>query len=112
MFGLDANLGTALVVLASGVIVPAVTALLSHPGTNSHVKRWVPIGLAVAAALLITVLQQGGPFAEQLMKWLVLAASVTGVAQTVFALMPEQWRKLSAATDRAVQPRGHDDHAE
>lgn len=112
MFGLDANTGTALVVLATGVIVPAVTSLLSRPSTPSAVKRWLPIGLAVAAALLITLLQQGGPLAEQLIKWLLLAASVTGIAQAVFSLMPEQWRKLSAATDRAVQPRGSDGRPE
>ena len=112
MFGLDANVGTALVVLATGVIVPAVTSLLSSPGTPSAVKRWLPIGLAVAAALLITLLQQGGPLAEQLVKWLLLAASVTGIAQAVFAAMPDKWRKLSAATDRAVQPRGSDGHPE
>src|SRR5699024_1955377 len=112
MFGLDANVGTALVVLATGVIVPAVTALLSSPGTPSAVKRWLPIGLAVAAALLITPPEAGRPAAEALVQGAAAGARRAGHGQAVFRLQAGQVRQPSAATDRAVQPRGSDDRPE
>src|SRR5690625_2538114 len=79
---LPASTGTALTLIATGVIVPAVTALFKYEGMPKWLKRVIPIGLAALAAILIVVLQGGGDLAEKLTTWLLVAATVVGIAQT------------------------------
>lgn len=102
LLGLPAEVGTALALIATGVIVPAVTSLLSSQGIPSNIKRLIPIGLAALGAGLIVVLQGGGPLAEQLITWLVVLATVVGIAQALYAVMPSAWKGLERATSRVV----------
>ena len=102
LLGLPAEVGTALALIASGVIVPAVTSLLASPGIPSKIKRWIPVGLSALAAGVIVLLAAGGPFAEQMITWILVAATVVGIAQSVYALMPATWKGLEAATSRAT----------
>lgn len=102
LLGLSGEVGTALALIASGVIVPAVTALLKHEGMPSWAKRVIPIVLSALAAVLIVVLAAGGPFAEQLITWILIAATIVGIAQTVYSVMPGAWRKLEVASSRAT----------
>ena len=102
LLGLPAEVGTALALIATGVIVPAVTALLKHAGMPTWAKRAIPIALSVAAAVVIVVLGAGGPLAEQLITWILVAATIVGIAQTVYSLMPGAWRKLEEASSRAT----------
>src|SRR5699024_10611227 len=106
LLGLPAEVGTALALIASGVIVPAVTSLLASPGIPSKIKRWIPVGLSALAAVVIVVLAAGGPFAEQLITWILVAATVVGISQSVYAVMPETWKRLESATNS--QTRGDD----
>ena len=103
LLGLPAEVGTALALIASGVIVPAVTAILKNEGTPSWAKRVIPIVLSALAAVLIVVLAAGGSFAEQAMTWILVAATVVGIAQTVYALMPGAWKGLEEATSKVVE---------
>lgn len=102
LLGLNAEVGTALALIASGVIVPAVTALLKHKGMPTWAKRVIPIVLSVLAAVLIVVLAAGGPLAEQMITWILVAATIVGISQTVYAAMPGAWRKLEEASSRAT----------
>lgn len=102
LLGLPAEVGTALALIATGVIVPAVTALLKHRGMPAWAKRAIPIGLSVLAAVVIVVLGAGGPLAEQLITWILVAATIVGIAQTVYSLMPGTWRKLEEVSSRAT----------
>ena len=108
LLGLPAEVGTALALIASGVIVPAVTSLLASPGIPSKIKRWIPVGLSALAAGVIVLLAAGGPFAEQMITWILVAATVVGIAQSVYALMPATWKGLEAATSRATAPQEDD----
>lgn len=103
---LPASTGTALTLIATGVIVPAVTALFKYEGMPKWLKRVIPIGLAALAAILIVVLQGGGDLAEKLTTWLVVAATVVGIAQTVYSAMPAAWKRLETASQRATRPAG------
>lgn len=98
LLGLPAEVGTALALIASGVIVPAVTSLLAYPGIPKWLKRFLPIFLSAGAAFVIVLLAGGGPLAEKLITWILVLAVVVGIAQTVYALMPEAWKKLEAAS--------------
>ena len=102
LLGLPAEVGTALALIATGVIVPAVTALLKHAGMPIWAKRALPIALSVIAAVVIVVLGAGGPLAEQLITWILVAATIVGIAQTVYSLMPGTWRKLEEVSSRAT----------
>ena len=94
LLGLPADTQTALSLIASGVVIPAVTALLARPDIPAKVKRWIPIGLAVIAAVLIVVFRASGAFAEVAMTVITVAAAIVGIAQAVYALMPAQWKAL------------------
>lgn len=98
IIGLPAEVGTALALIASGVIVPAVTSLLAYPGLPKWLKRLLPIGLSAGAAIVIVVLAAGGPFAEQLVTWLLVLATVVGISQGVYAAMPGAWKRLEQST--------------
>lgn len=87
----------ALEVIASGVVVPAVTAVLTRKDTPAWVKRFLPIGLAVAGAAIVVFLR-GGFTVQAAQDWLLVAAAVVGAAQTIYAAMPEKWRALREAT--------------
>lgn len=99
LLGLDAEVGTALALIASGVIVPAVTSLMAFDGFPKWAKRALPVALSGAAAIVIVVLAAGGPFAEQLITWLLVAATVVGISQTVYTVMPGAWKTLERTTD-------------
>lgn len=103
LLGLPAEAGTALALIATGVIVPAVTAMLSSEKVPSKYKRLIPIGLAAAGAAVIVILQGGGPLAEQLLSWIVVAGVVVGMAQTLYAAMPRAWKGLESLTSRLVE---------
>lgn len=105
IINLPASTGTALTLIASGVIVPAVTALLTHKGLPSWVKRLIPIGLSAAAAVFIVILQGGGDLADKLTTWLLIGATLVGIAQMVYSAMPKAWKSLESLTDRAVSPQ-------
>lgn len=109
LLALDANVTTALTVIVTGVLIPALTSLLKHPGLSKTWKRIIPMGLAAVAALVIMFLQAGGPFAEQLITWLLLLATLIGIAQSLYAVMPGVWKSLedntSPPTHRADKPR-------
>lgn len=102
IINLPASTGTALALIASGVIVPAVTSLMKYPEMPKWLKRVIPIVLAALAAVLIVILQGGGDLADKLTTWILVAATVVGIAQTVYSLMPSAWKKLEGATSRAV----------
>src|SRR5699024_12336434 len=106
LLGLPGEVGTALALIATGVIVPAVTSVMAYDGIPKALKRVLPIGLSAAAAIVIVVLAAGGPFAEQLITWILVAATLGGISQSVYAVMPEQWRRL--ACGRNSQTRGAD----
>jgi len=82
------------------VIVPAVTALMAYDGIPKTLKRVLPIGLSAAAAIVIVVLAAGGPFAEQLITWILLLATIVGISQSVYAVMPGTWKALEGSTKR------------
>ena len=101
LLALDANVQTALVVIATGVVVPVITSLLKRPGLSKTVRRAIPVGLSAIGAVVIVVLQAGGPVAEQMMTWLLLLATLVGIAQTIYAAMPSVWHKLEESTPPA-----------
>lgn len=97
--GLPADLATAITVIVVGVIVPLVTAIITSPRTPAAARRWIPIALAVVGALVVVLLR--GDLAtvpQTLTEWVLLAAVIVGLAQTLYALMPSTWKALSAAT--------------
>lgn len=98
LIGLPIEVSTALTIIVTGVLIPVVTALLSTPKIPSKYKRYIPIGLAALAAIVIVFLQAGGPFAEQLITWIVLLATLTGIAQALYALMPAAWKAIESST--------------
>lgn len=98
LLGLPAEVGTALALIASGVIVPAVTSVMSYPGIPTKFKRALPIVLSGGAAVVIVLLAAGGPFAEQVFTWILVAATVVGISQSVYAIMPGAWKSLEQAT--------------
>ena len=98
ILGLEADVTTALIVIVTGVVIPAVTALLSRPNLPSNAKRWIPVGLAFLAAIFIVLLRAGGPFAEQAMTVILLLATLTGIAQALYALMPATWKAIESST--------------
>lgn len=113
LLGLPATTGTALALIATGVIVPAVTSLISYEGIPTKVKRFLPVFLAAAGAGIIVGLQSGGEFAERMTTWLVVLATVVGIAQAIYAAMPSAWKALERATDPSKSPPavgGEDTH--
>lgn len=97
--GLPTDLATALTVLAVGVIIPAVTAILTDRRTPVRVRRAIPIILAAVGAFLVLLLRGDlDTLPQSLAAWVTLAAVLVGLAQTLYALMPAQWRALAAAT--------------
>lgn len=106
LIALPAETGTALTLIATGVIVPAFTALFKYEGMPKWLKRVIPIALSVIAAAIIVVLAGGGSFAEQLTTWLLITATVVGIAQAVYSAMPAAWKRLETATHRATRPAG------
>lgn len=106
LLGLPGEVGTALALIATGVIVPAVTSVMAYDGIPKALKRVLPIVLSAGAAIVIVVLAAGGPFAEQLITWILVAATLVGISQSVYAVMPETWKRLESATNS--QTRGDD----
>lgn len=105
LLGLPGEVGTALALIASGVIVPAVTSVMAYDGIPKALKRALPIVLSAGAAIVIVVLAAGGPFAEQLITWILLLATIVGISQSVYAVMPGAWKKLelvSSSSRRSV----------
>lgn len=102
IINLPASTGTALALIASGVIVPAFTSLFKYEGMPKWLKRVIPIVLAALAAVLIVILQGGGDLADKLTTWILVAATVVGIAQTVYSLMPSAWKRLEVATQKAT----------
>ena len=101
VLGLDADLATALTLIVTVALIPAITALLTHPRTPSAVKRALPIAIAVVAAALVMFLRGDfGTVPEWVVRWIMLAAALTGGAQTLYALLPDAWKGLSASTSR------------
>lgn len=97
--GLPTDLTTALTVLVIGVVIPVVTAILTDPRTPGRVRRAIPIILAAVGALLVLFLRGDlDTLPQSLAAWITLAAVLVGVAQTIYAVMPAQWRALAAAT--------------
>lgn len=99
LLGLDADVTTALTVIVTGVLIPVVTSLLKQPSLPVWARRWIPIALAAIAAVFIIILQAGGPFAEQLVTWLILLATLVGIAQGLYALMPSVWKSIESSTN-------------
>lgn len=105
LLGLPGEVGTALALIATGVIVPAVTSVMAYDGIPKALKRVLPIALSALAAVVIVVLAAGGPFAEQLITWILLLATIVGISQSVYAVMPGAWKKLelvSSSSRRSV----------
>lgn len=98
VLGLPADVMTAATVVVTGVLVPAVTAVLKYPGTPKWLKRGLPIGLSALGALLIVLFKAGGEFAEQATTWILLLAALVGIAQVLYSVMPGAWLKLEGAT--------------
>lgn len=106
IIGLPADVTTALTVIVTVVVIPVVTALVTNPSTPPSVKRWLPVGLAALAAVFIVWVRAGGPFVDQVFTWIVLAATVVGLAQALYAVMPGTWKQLSASTSRGTPAAG------
>lgn len=101
VLGLPADLATALTLITTVVVIPAVTAVLTSPRTPAWARRGLPIALAAVGALGILVIRGDLATApESLTAWIMLAATLVGGAQALYALMPAQWRTLAAATSR------------
>ena len=98
ILGLDANVQTALTIIVVGIIVPGVTALINNPKVPKQLRRLTPIILSAAGAVIIVVLQAGGPFAEQLITILLVLATLVGIAQALYSAMPSVWKRLEDAT--------------
>ena len=108
LLGLPADLSTALVVIVTGVLIPAISALLNRPGLSKTARRFIPIGLAAVGAAVVLVFRAGGPFAEQLTTYVVLLATLVGIAQGLYAAMPKAWKSLEASTNPAPLPSERD----
>lgn len=104
LLGLDADLTTALTVIVVGVLVPALTAILKHPGLGKTARRLIPIGLSAVGAVVIVIFQAGGPLAEKATTWVLLLATLVGIAQALYAVMPKAWTSLEAATSPKPLP--------
>lgn len=102
LLALDANTSTALTIIATGVIIPAVSAIINRPTFPAAYKRWVVIALAAVGAVLIMLLQADGPFAEQLVTYLVMLATLIGIAQALYAVMPSVWKEVEDKTSPAA----------
>lgn len=99
VLGLPADLATALTLITTVVVIPAVTAVLTSPRTPAWARRVLPIALAAVGALGILLLRGDLTAApESLTAWIMLAATLVGGAQALYALMPTSWRALAAAT--------------
>src|SRR5699024_12200577 len=98
LLGLPADLSTALVVIVTGVLIPAISALLNRPGLSKTARRLIPIGLAAVGAAVVLVFRAGGPFAEQLATSVVLLAPLVGIAQSLHAAMPKASKSVASAT--------------
>jgi hypothetical protein len=99
-FDIDPTLYAALALLA-GIVVPVVTAFVTAPTTDKRVKRWLPIGLSAAGALVLAFFGGAfGPVPEAVATVVLTAAAVAGTAQAVYALTPATWRGLSEATSK------------
>ena len=116
LLGLPADLTTALLVVVTGVLTPAISALLNQPGLSKTARRFIPIGLAAVGAAIVLVFRAGGPFAEQAATYVVLLATLVGIAQGLYAAMPGAWKSLEASTTPthraervADEPRPEDD---
>lgn len=109
VLALDANVQTALTIIVTGVLVPAITSLLKYPGIPKWLRRAVPIILSALGAIIIVMLQAGGPFAEQLITWLLMAATIVGIAQVLYSLMPSVWTKLEDSTSPSNTHRADKD---
>lgn len=101
ILGLPADLMTALSVIITGVIIPLVTALLKRPELPVTARRIIPIALAALGAFIIILFQAGGPFAEQAITWLLMLATLVGIAQSLYAAMPSVWKQIEAKTSPA-----------
>ena len=98
LLGLPADLTTALIVIVTGVLIPAISALLNRPGLSKTARRLIPIGLAAVGAAVVLVFRAGGPFAEQAATYVVLISTLVGIAQSLYAAMPKAWKSLDAPT--------------
>lgn len=98
LLGLPADLTTALVVIVTGVLIPAVTAVLNRPTLSTTARRFITIVLAAIAAAIVLMFRAGGPFAEQAATYVVLLATLVGIAQGLYAAMPKAWKSLEAST--------------
>ena len=98
LLGLPADLTTALVVIVTGVLIPAVTSVLNRPTLSTTARRFIPIVLAAVAAAVVLVFRAGGPFAEQAATYVVLLATLVGIAQGLYAAMPKAWKSLEVST--------------
>ena len=98
LLGLPADLSTALVVIVTGVLIPAVSAVLNRPTLSTTARRFIPIGLAAVGAAVVLLFRAGGPFAEQAATYVVLLAPLVGIAQGLYAAMPKAWKSLEAST--------------
>lgn len=103
LLGLDASATTAVTVIVTGVVIPLVTSVLKHPDLPKWARRAIPIGLAAIASVIIVLLQAGGPFAEQVITWLVIAATLVGIAQTLYTAMPSVWKSVEPNDSRSVK---------
>lgn len=103
IIGLPADVTTALVLIVTVVIIPPVTALLSHPKLRSSYKRALVIALAFLASVIIVWFRAGGPFVEQVYTWVLTAAVIIGGAQSIYALMPNTWKQIEASVGRRSQ---------
>lgn len=93
------DLSTALSTIAVGAIIPAVTAVMTHPGTPARVKRLIPIGLAVVGGLVVMLVTgQLGTIPEWVTRAVLTVAALVGVSQGLYAAMPGTWKRLSEAT--------------
>ena len=102
LLGLPADLMTALSVIITGVIIPLVTALLKRPELPATARRIIPIALAALGAFIIVLLQAGGPFAEQALTWLLMLATLVGIAQALYTAMPSVWKQVETKTSPAT----------
>ena len=98
LLGLPADLSTALVVIVTGVLIPAISAVLNRPTLSTTARRFIPIGLAAVGAAVVLLFRAGGPFAEQAATYVVLLATLVGIAQGLYAAMPKAWKSLEAST--------------
>lgn len=107
LLGLPADLTTALTVIVTGVLIPAISAVLNQPNLSSTARRLIPIGLAAVGAAVVLVFRAGGPVAEQAATYVVLFATLVGIAQGLYAAMPKAWKSLEASTSPSTSGPTH-----